>query len=270
MGRRGYQGRETPPNAGGARRFTLGLGAHSLNPVSAPPRSDPRAGRLTGILAKRPAAGKVKTRLVPPLAPEQAAALAQAMLDDAVARGLAPEAGSRARLVYAPPEDEAWFRARYGTGIELAPQRGAGLAERLSAFFEDALAEPGLCTAVAVGADAPDVPARRLAEAHLALEGGADLVLGPDGGGGYYLVGLRAPEPRLFLDVAMSTPTMCAETVALARARGLAVVLLAPGQDVDVAGDLERLSAALSARPPGDPDLPRATHSVLRGLRLIA
>jgi len=238
--------------------------------VSAPPHGDPRARRLTGILAKRPAAGRVKTRLVPPLSAEEAAALAQAMLDDAVARGRAPAAASRPRLFYAPAEDEAWFRARYGAEIELAPQRGADLGERLAAFFEDALAEPGVRTAVALGADAPDVPARRIAEAHAALERGADVAVGPDAGGGYYLLGLRVPQPFLVQDVPMSTPSMCAETVALARARGLRVALLAPGLDVDVAEDLERLSAALGRRSPGDPDLPRATLAALRGLRLIA
>ena len=225
----------------------------------------PHAGRLTGILAKRPEAGKVKTRLVPPLAPEEACALAQAMLDDAVERCLAPQAEARARLCFAPLEDAAWFRARYGARVELAPQRGAGLGERLAAFFEDALLEPGVRSAVALGADAPDVPARRLAEAHAALAGGADLVVGPDGGGGYYLAGLRAPQPALFLEVEMSTPAMCAETLALARRRGLRVATLAAGDDVDVAADLERLAARLRGRA-GEPDLPRATCEVLRAL----
>jgi len=122
---------------------------------------------------------------------------------------------------------------------------------------------------VAVGADAPAVPARRLAQAHAALGGGADVVLGPDGGGGYYLVGLRAPAPELFLEVPMSTPTMGEETVALARKLGLRVARLAAGDDVDVAADLERLAAALRARPPGDPDLPRATLALLRRLGLV-
>jgi hypothetical protein len=227
-------------------------------------------GRLSGIFAKQPVPGRVKTRLVPPLSPEGAAHLALAMLDDAVGRGSAREAASRSRLVFAPEEAEPWFRERYGARLELAPQRGAGLGERLAQFFEQALAESGVRTVLAVGTDAPLVPAARLAEAHTALEAGADLVLGPDRGGGYYLVGLRAPAARLFLDVPMSTPTMCAATEALARRLGLAVMRLAPEDDVDVPADLLALAERLLHAPPGESCLAGATRAALRALQFPA
>lgn len=221
---------------------------------------------MTGILAKRPSPGRAKTRLTPGLSPEEAAGLAEAMLEDALIRGDLAAAASRQRLVFAPAQDEAWFHERYANRVALAPQEGQDLAHRLEAFLTRALLEPGVATVVAVGSDAPLVPASRLAEAHVALEQGADLVLGPDLGGGYYLIGLREPHPELLLEVEMSTPTMARDTLALARARGLSVTMLAAEYDIDVEDDLQRLVLDLTRRDPETPDFPRSTAAFLRNL----
>jgi hypothetical protein len=221
------------------------------------------ARALTAILAKHPEPGTVKTRLVPALSPADAARLALAMLDDAVARSLHPAAASRARLCFAPEDARSWFEARYGARIELRPQRGADLGERLAQAFAEGLAEPGVAGMVALGSDAPRFGAARIAEAHERLRAGADLVLGPDQGGGYYLVGLRAPAPALFREVRMSTPTMCRETIARARDHGMRVELCEPEQDVDTAADLHRLFAELKSE---SPELLRATLAVVASL----
>ncbi len=225
--------------------------------------TDRAARRLTAIFAKRPEPGRVKTRLVPPLSPAGAADLAEAMLADALARGEAARGSFRTRLCYAPAEAEAWFRERFAEAVELVPQRGPGLAERLAAFFDEALAEEGVDTAVAVGSDAPRLSTARIEEAHRRLENGADLVLGPDLGGGYYLVGLRRPRAELFTAIEMSSEGMCAATVALARREGLAVELLEPDYDVDVEADLVRLRADLARDDPAAPDFPRHTAALL-------
>jgi len=225
--------------------------------------------RLTVILTKRPFPGRVKTRLCPPLAPRQAAELAEGMLRDAVAR-CACCAGFRTALLFTPAEDEAWFRRAFPDLDDLRPQRGAGLAQRLANAFVDGLAAAGTRTLVAIGSDQPLVTTARIEAAHEALERGADLVLGPDRGGGYYLVGQREPHPVLFTEVAMSTEGMCAETVRLAEERGLAVHLLEPGDDVDRAADLARLRRDLAAwrarGGAGEPDFPRHTEASLRAL----
>jgi glycosyltransferase A (GT-A) superfamily protein (DUF2064 family) len=211
----------------------------------------------------------VKTRLTPPLEPAQAAALAEGMLRDAVERCLASPAFETV-LLFAPPEEEAWFRAAFPDLADLRPQRGAGLAERLASGFEELLAEVPGRTVVAVGSDQPLVLPERIAEAHAALERGADVVLGPDLGGGYYLVGLSAAHPELFLGVEMGSAGMYAATVELARGLGLSVERLPTGYDVDVERDLVRLREDLerwrSRGGEGDPAFPRSTDRSLREL----
>lgn len=228
------------------------------------PRTAPRT-RLTGILTKRPVPGQVKTRLSPPLTPGAAALFAEGMLADAVERCTAC-AAFRTALVFAPAEERAWFAARFPDLPDLRPQRGAGLGERLACFFEEALAGERARTVVALGSDQPLVRTETIALAHQRLEAGADVVLGPDAGGGYYLIGLRRPNRALFTEVAMSSAGMCAATLALGRAQGLQVELLPEGYDIDVRADLERLHADLARLPPQTPEYPRHTARRLREL----
>jgi rSAM/selenodomain-associated transferase 1 len=215
----------------------------------------PRA-RLTTLFAKLPRAGEVKTRLCPPLTGLEAAGLAEAMLADGLARCLASN-DFRTQLAVHPAGSEAWFRARFPELHDLVAQRGADLGARLAAHFEQSFARERLASGVVLGSDAPEVPLARVLEAHERLSDGADLVLGPDGGGGYYLVGLRRPCGVLFTEVAMSEPGMYARTLELARDRRLVVAELEPGDDVDTPADLERLRARAQ----------RATGSELREVR---
>lgn len=198
-----------------------------------------RTRRLTTVMAKRPVPGAVKTRLVPPLAPEEAAELALAMLDDTV---LKCAACGEFETSIAAAGDLAWFRERYPRALEVVLQEGAGLGERLARHFERAAAARAGWSLACVGADSPQVPVARIVEAHAAIESGADLVLGPDRGGGYYLVALARPVAQVFTRVEMSTPTMRAETLEVARELGLRVRLLAEDFDVDTPEDLERLA----------------------------
>jgi uncharacterized protein len=64
------------------------------------------------------------------------------------------------------------------------------------------------------------------------------VVLGPATDGGYYLVGLRQPQPDLFRDVAWGTSSVRATTLRRAATLGLDVHLLPPLRDVDTAADL--------------------------------
>ncbi len=225
------------------------------------------AGRLTALFTKRPVAGLVKTRLCPPLDLDQAACLAEAMLRDALETCVRSSA-FRTALLFAPPEEGEWFRREFPEPGDQRAQQGKDLGERLARFFETAFTR-GTRTAVAIGSDQPLVTAARIAEAHAALESGADCVLGPDLGGGYYLIGLRASLPELFTEVRMSEASTCQATVRLAGERGLEHRMLPPLSDVDVADDLARLRADLEdwfARGgSGDPGFPRRTHALLRG-----
>jgi hypothetical protein len=114
-----------------------------------------------------------------------------------------------------------------------------------------------------MNSDGPNLPAAFLARAFEALAGGADVVLGPCEDGGYYLIGLSRPAPRLLREVRMSTPHVLADTLELADEEGLEVALLPAWYDVDDAGSLARLAADLAGAPP---ELARHTRAMLQSM----
>jgi rSAM/selenodomain-associated transferase 1 len=175
------------------------------------------------VLAKAPAPGRVKTRLCPPCDPEQAARLAEAALVDT----LRAVAGTRCtrRVLVLDGAPGPWLPA----GFDVLPQRGGGLDERLAHAFED-VGSGG----VLVGMDTPQLTPARLTASLRALDApGVDAVLGPSLDGGWWGIGLRAPDPAVFLDVPMSTAYTGAAQRARLRSLGLRVAHLPRLRDVD-------------------------------------
>ena len=211
-------------------------------------------------MARHPVAGRVKTRLAAVLGADAACALYRAFVLDLAERlGAMPYAVTWA---YTPP-DAPFPELLPGAGCR--PQRGRDLGERLTgAIGEEFAAGPG--PVIAIGADAPHIPAAALAEAAATLAHGADVVLGPAADGGYYLIGLGRPAPDLFAGIAWGTAGVLEATLARAGAAGLAPHLLPPSFDVDQPADLARLRALLAR---GEVSLPRTT-GVMAGLDLRA
>lgn len=141
-----------------------------------------------GIFARRPAAGRSKTRLAPALGEAGAAALYEAFLADTLARF------AEATVFCAEPEGVAWFAERYPSRA-CAPQVDADLGERMRVALETLLERAD--AAVVIGSDVPTLPAARVRSAGRALRRGADVVLGPATDGGYYLYGASRPAPAL-------------------------------------------------------------------------
>jgi rSAM/selenodomain-associated transferase 1 len=175
------------------------------------------------VVAKAPLPGQVKTRLCPPCSPGQAADLAAAALADtldAVARV------SARRHVLALEGD---LEVRPRVGFEMIPQRGGGLDERLAAAFED-VGGPALL----IGMDTPQVTPALLGDAAAQLlRPDTDAVLGPAADGGWWAIGLRRPDPEVFVGVTMSRATTGLEQRQRLEDRHLRVRSLAPLQDVD-------------------------------------
>ena len=198
------------------------------------------------IFAREPVAGRTKTRLCPPLDGTTAAALYGGFLRDALhlARQIS---GVRVAIAYTPESDGAFF-ARLAPDIEAQPQRGADLGQRLDNALGEWL-ENGAAQVVVIGSDSPNLPAAYVQTAFACLDDGADVVLGPSDDGGYYLIGLRARQPRLLCEVPMSTPTVLIDTLSIAKELSLHVALLPIWYDVDTATELRRLVNDLRDAP---------------------
>jgi hypothetical protein len=206
--------------------------------------SAPRTAVL--VLAKAPEPGRVKTRLCPPLTPEQAADLAAAALLDSIAAASAVP-GGRPVVVLTGLLEGAARRADLVAalrGVTVLPQCGDGLGERIAAAHRDGGA---LCTrTLQIGMDTPQAGAALLAAADATLAGpGVDAVLGPAPDGGWWALGLRRPaDAALVAEVPTSRPDTGERTLAALRAAGLRVTLLPSLSDVDVAADVPAVAAA--------------------------
>jgi hypothetical protein len=175
------------------------------------------------VIAKEPVPGRAKTRLCPPCTTAQAAMLAAAALRDTL-RAVARTPAARRVLVF-----DGDARSWAPPGWDVVAQRGTGLAERLSAAFED-VAMPALL----VGMDTPQLSPLLLLDGLAALtRPGVDAVLGPATDGGYWSIGLKRPDQRIFDAVPMSEPTTCAEQRARLNELGLSVYEQRPLTDID-------------------------------------
>lgn len=200
------------------------------------------------VMAKRPAPGRTKTRLTPPLDAIEAAELYRCLLLDTLdaVRAAALLAPLTPAIAYAPAAAESYFRS-LAPDFALLPQQGPDLSRRLAGVMLAAGAR-GYGQVAAINSDSPGLPPAFLAEAFERLaEPRIDAVLGPTEDGGYYLIAWRRPFPQLILEVTMSTPRVLADTLAVARREGVRVALLPAWHDLDTAEDLARLRAAAEA-----------------------
>ncbi len=203
------------------------------------------------VMLKYPAPGRVKTRLVPPLTPEQASGLYSCFIKDFFPRAASLECAD-VFAAYAPEGAGEYERAGdceakiagmlapLGHGAGLVEQDGTGLGERINNLFKR-LFERGYNKVAVVGSDSPDLPLEYIVEAFGLLDETTGLVLGPALDGGYYLVALQALSPELFDGIAWSTPEVLVQTLERARGSSIAYRLLRPWHDIDTAEDLRFL-----------------------------
>jgi rSAM/selenodomain-associated transferase 1 len=179
------------------------------------------------VVAKTPVAGRVKTRLCPPCTLEQAAAIARAALADTLET--VANTPARARVLALDGEPGAWVPP----GFVVVPQCGGGLDARLAHAFAS-VAGPALL----IGMDTPQVTPSLLAHAGgMLLAPGVDAVLGRARDGGWWAIGLRRADQRVFAGVPMSTDHTGRDQRARLDALGLHTCELDPLCDVDTFDD---------------------------------
>lgn len=198
------------------------------------------------IFAKVPAAGRVKTRLVPPLTYRQAADLYRSMLLDTLAATEKLTGVSRFIFLAGDQADMDEFRL-LAPDARLLLQEGDDLGERLDRAF-GAVFYAGFRSACVIGTDMPHMPAERIGEAFGLIESaGADAVFGPSDDGGYYLLAMNGMHHHLFADVPWSSGQTLATSLERAAAAGLGTELLPGCFDLDTIEDIRRLASLPAA-----------------------
>ena len=199
------------------------------------------------IMAKAPIPGLAKTRLIPVLGAQGAARLQRRLTRMTVACALAARLGP-VTVWCTPDRRHRFFRALKRTSdVDLLVQSAGDLGDRMHTAFRLHCTRGPL---LVVGTDCPVFCPTHLREAARALIAGDDAVFYPAEDGGYALVGLRAPQPALFANMAWSTASVMAESRARARAQGLRVRQFETLWDVDQPEQLERLNALLAKSAP--------------------
>ena len=193
------------------------------------------------VVAKEPAPGQTKTRLCPPLTPEQAASLYECFLRDTL--DLMRRVAGIERVVCYLAEDARSYFEGIAPDMQLRCQQGEALGERLDHLLTESLSR-GSERAIVMDSDSPTLPPEYVARAFDVLDG-ADVVIGPTHDGGYYLIGMKQPQPHLLREVPMSTPDVLDETLRRSRALGLKVEQLPRWYDIDTGDDLELLAQEL-------------------------
>lgn len=169
-------------------------------------RAQIEAGSVAvGIFCKTPAAGFSKTRLSPPLLPEECSALSACFIRDLAATIASLGSEVAPYAIYTPAGTEAALRTLLPPGFRLLLQRDGDFGTRLSHAVTDLL-RPGHAGAILVNADSPTLPGSILRSAVDALLHRDAVVLSPALDGGYTLIGLSRPWPELFADIPWSTP----------------------------------------------------------------
>jgi rSAM/selenodomain-associated transferase 1 len=203
------------------------------------------------LVCKTPAPGQSKTRLSPPLRPEECEAISACFIKDVsrtIAR-LTEDGDVTGCALYTPQGSEAALRMILPAGFALQPQIGSDLGARLIQGFDDLL-KAGHDGAILVGADSPTLPLSILRAAVDAVRRGDNVVLSPAHDGGYTLVGLSQAHPRLFEDIPWSTSDVYRLTLDRAGEIGLPVVNVPGWYDVDDQASLQMLEEELAGRPP--------------------
>jgi rSAM/selenodomain-associated transferase 1 len=200
-------------------------------------------------------AGQSKTRLSPPLRPEQCAEISACFIRDLsrTIADLATDGDATGYALYTPVGSEAALRSILPAGFEITPQCDGDFGTRLLAGTRDLL-DAGHAGVLLVNSDSPTLPRSILRAAVDGVRRGDSVVLSPAFDGGYTLIGLSAPHGRLFEDIPWSTEAVYRLTVDRAAEIGLPVTAIAGWYDVDDEVSLRMLQDEFAGRLPGFAD----------------
>lgn len=204
----------------------------------------PRAPAAVAIMAKAPVAGLAKTRLAPVLGEAGAARAQRGFILRTL--GTAHRAGLGAVSLHCTPSAHRLFHllsARWG--VPCVGQVDGDLGCRMASVMAGHFAQPGAEPLLIVGTDCPVLTSPMLQRCADALVD-HDTVLIPAEDGGYVLIGMRKPMPRVFEAVDWSTPRVMGQTRVRLHELGMTCCELPALWDVDDPVDWARWQALLA------------------------
>lgn len=185
------------------------------------------------IFTRYPVPGTTKTRLIPALGAEGAAALQKQLTEHTIQQVQGLDA---AVTIYFSGGTLAEMQSWLGDHWEFQPQTGEDLGDRLINAIQYST-DSGYERTVVIGIDCPEITTKILTEAFTALETN-DVVFGEATDGGYYLVGLQQLIPELFQEMQWGIDTVLAETLQRTEKLNLTTKILRPLSDIDYPEDL--------------------------------
>ena len=191
------------------------------------------------VMARWPAPGRCKRRLAQELGAARAAQIQARLTVHTLAAARDARQGYGLELVLAVEGLGGLAASRWGQalGADRTVLQGRGaLGLRMQRQFQRAARE-GASKVVLIGSDLPELEASDLSAAFTSL-GHCQGVLGPALDGGYWLIGLRRPEPELLAGIAWGGAQVLEQTLAAMARRGLEPALLSRRGDLDWAKDL--------------------------------
>ncbi len=191
------------------------------------------------IFTRYPTPGQAKTRLIPALGVEGAAALHRQMAESTVSQARLLRGDAIDIDVRFAGGDRVQMQTWLGSDLDYHPQSSGDLGDRMSDAFRSAF-DRGAKRVVTIGTDCPDLNHSLLTLAFQKLAD-HDLVIGSATDGGYYLIGLSSMILDLFQTITWSTSIVYQQTIAIAEKLQLSVANLPMLSDVDRPEDLEKL-----------------------------
>ena len=194
------------------------------------------------IFTRYPTPGAVKTRLIPAVGTVAAAMFHRQMTEATLCK--ARELRQRmpgSIAVHFDGSDSQQMADWLGIDLVYRSQGEGDLGVRMDRSIASAC--QSVDRVILIGTDCPELTVDILAQAFEYLLK-RDLVLGVALDGGYYLIGMRQPQPELFVDVDWGTDRVLQQTIDIANSLNLSIGYLPKLADIDRPEDLPLLAQA--------------------------
>ncbi len=183
------------------------------------------------IFTKNPEIGKVKTRLAKDVGDEAALEIYKFLLKHTISVTKDLDVQKEVWFSEGIEEDQLWDPSVYSKKL----QKGKDLGARMQYAFEEGF-ENGFRNIIIIGSDLYDLETSDLENAFTLLKN-KEYVIGPAADGGYYLLGMRTLEPKIFQNKEWGTSTVLHETLNDLKGKNIALTDLR--NDVDLFGDIK-------------------------------